>query len=64
MNTQREVTRRHFLGGTLGLAAAGHLIGVIGSKAEDAPAPAVPAPPPVRKIKLGLIGCGGRSVPA
>jgi predicted dehydrogenase len=43
--------------------AAGSLIGVIGSHAaEEKPAAPVAAPPITRKIKLGLIGCGGRGM--
>lgn len=52
--TPSVLTRRAFLGGTLLSAAAAPLVAV-GARGAD---PAANAPG--RKIKLGLIGCGGR----
>jgi myo-inositol 2-dehydrogenase / D-chiro-inositol 1-dehydrogenase len=45
-----ECSRRQFLGGALAAAASGPLLGVSMSLAAIPP----------RKIKLGLVGCGGR----
>lgn len=49
------LTRRRFLGSTLAASAVGSLLPARAT-AEVTPAAAVPG----RKIKLGLIGCGGR----
>jgi len=46
------LTRRLFIGRTL----AASVLGTLPNRAEDA------KPAPVRKIKLGLIGCGGRGM--
>jgi predicted dehydrogenase len=43
----------------MGAAAAGSLLGALAGRAEET-APAQPASAPVRKVKLGLVGCGGR----
>ncbi len=52
-----EYSRRRFLGGTLAAAAASPLLGAAATlAAEDQTA----APLSDRKIKLGLVGCGGR----
>jgi predicted dehydrogenase len=48
-----ECSRRRFLGGTLAAAASGPLLGAATLAAQK---PAASA----RKIKLGLVGCGGR----
>jgi len=60
MKEQSNVSRRHFIGSTLAATAAGTLLGTLSSRAEDKPA----SPPPTftRKIKVGLIGCGGRGM--
>lgn len=56
------LNRRRFLGGTLAATAAGALFqGLIGHAEESlAPTNAPPRVEYTRKIKLGLIGCGGR----
>jgi predicted dehydrogenase len=51
---QCVLNRRQFLGGTLAAATTAAALGVLPGGAADAGAPAG------RKIKLGLIGCGGR----
>lgn len=61
IHPQRNVSRRQFVGGSLAATAAGSLLGALHSQADGAPAEAPPAAPPVtRKVKIGLIGCGGR----
>lgn len=52
MNDQQPFPRRQFLGGALAAGAAAAVSGMAAA-AETPPAPK-------RKIKLGLIGCGGR----
>ena len=49
-----EYSRRQFLGGTLAAAAAAPLVGAATSLAAEEAATSG------RKIKLGLVGCGGR----
>jgi len=61
MNQPSPVSRRQFLGSTLAATAAGSLLGAIGSQAAEEK-PAAPAPVFKRKIKVGLIGCGGRGM--
>ncbi len=61
MNQAFLVTRREFIGSTLAATAAGGLIGDIGSHAaEEKPAAPAPATEFKRKIKLGVVGLGGR----
>jgi len=61
VNPQGNVSRRHFVGSTLAATAAGSLLGAIRNQAAgEAPAAPPPAPPVTRRIKIGLIGCGGR----
>jgi myo-inositol 2-dehydrogenase / D-chiro-inositol 1-dehydrogenase len=62
MKRQPDYSRRQFLGGALAASAAGTLLGALRTGAEEpAATPAAPAnSPPVRKIKIGLVGCGGR----
>ena len=61
MNQERFVSRRQFIGGTLAATAAGGLIGAIGSHAaEEKPVAPAPATEFKRKIKLGVVGLGGR----
>jgi predicted dehydrogenase len=57
---QPALTRRRFLGGALAAAATAASPAILRGRPAETPAP--PAAPPVftRKIKLGLIGCGGR----
>lgn len=50
MNTP-PLSRRQFLGGV----TAASVLGPLASRAQDAAAPAI-----TRKLKLGLVGCGGR----
>jgi myo-inositol 2-dehydrogenase / D-chiro-inositol 1-dehydrogenase len=53
--------RRQFIGSTLAASAAGTLLGALHSHAaETKPAAPASAPEIKRKIKIGLIGCGGR----
>jgi len=58
MNIENHLSRRKFLGTTLATAAVGGLIHTLQGQTSDTK----PATPPVfdRKIKIGLIGCGGR----
>jgi predicted dehydrogenase len=51
------ISRRGLLGGAAALAASASMLGGRKVLAADAPKPATPQ----RKIKLGLIGCGGRA---
>ncbi|MBU4459596.1 MAG: Gfo/Idh/MocA family oxidoreductase [Verrucomicrobia bacterium] len=53
--TSFDGSRRRFLGGTLAAGAAASALGPLRLPAQEAPEVA-----PVRKVKLGLIGCGGR----
>ena len=61
-------SRREFLGGAVGTAAAAPFVAAVASLVDQKPAQAAqpaaaPSAGPVapkRKIKLGLIGCGGR----
>jgi myo-inositol 2-dehydrogenase / D-chiro-inositol 1-dehydrogenase len=60
MNHKNSVSRRQFIGGTLAATAAGTLLGALSSRAENTPA-TTNAPVEIkRKIKLGVIGLGGR----
>ena len=54
---QFDRSRRRFLGGALGAAAAGPLLAAATALAAENPAAKAE---PKRKIKLGLVGCGGR----
>ena len=51
MNSQQPLPRRQFLGNAV---AAGAAVALAGAAAAESPQK------PARKIKLGLIGCGGR----
>ena len=55
MNPLAHLSRRKFLSNTLAATAAGSAISALSSRAED-----VKPITPERKIKIGLIGCGGR----
>jgi len=59
MNSGISVSRRQFMGGALGVAAATSLINSIAGAAEEKP-PAPKVEEMSRKIKLGVIGNGGR----
>ncbi len=59
MTNPARSSRRHFLGGALAAGASATLLDTSLALAADAPA-SEPKPPFARKIKLGLIGCGGR----
>ncbi|MCX6873603.1 MAG: Gfo/Idh/MocA family oxidoreductase [Verrucomicrobia bacterium] len=56
MNHKHDVSRRQFIGGTL---AASSILGTLAAHAEDNPAAAVLAKIE-RKIKIGVVGLGGR----
>lgn len=60
MSIQESVTRRTFVGGTLAATAAGTMLGALAGEAAHKAAPAAPPAKITRKIKVGLIGCGGR----
>ena len=62
MSEQTKHTRRGFIGGTLAVTAAGPLLGALMGGVEDsAAAAAAQVPGQVkRKIKIGVIGGGGR----
>ena len=60
MNGSRDCSRRDFLGATLAVGAAGTLLGGLAKAADPAPVAAAPAAAPLRKVKIGLVGCGGR----
>lgn len=57
---QSGFSRRQFLGGAVTAAAAGPLMGAAARLAADEPAVEKKSAGPKRKIKLGLVGCGGR----
>ena len=54
---QFDRSRRSFLGGALGAAASGPLLAAATALAAEKPTAGAQ---PNRKIKLGLVGCGGR----
>ena len=60
MTTQPCYSRRQFLGGTLAAGAVATVADTLAATTAEAPAVAAPPPTFARKIKLGLIGCGGR----
>jgi len=64
MNNQRNYSRRDFLGATLAATTAASVLGAVGSQAAGEAAPAATNPPaPAElgpKLKLGVIGMGGR----
>jgi predicted dehydrogenase len=53
-------SRRQFVAGTLAALSASSAAALPALAAEPRAAGTTPAAPPTRKIKLGLIGCGGR----
>ena len=57
---QSGCSRRQFLGGAVGAAAAAPFVGAAARLAADEPAEEKKSAGPKRKIKLGLVGCGGR----
>ena len=57
---QSDYSRRQFLGGALAVAASGTLLGDSARLAADQPAAEAKPGSFDRKIKLGLVGCGGR----
>jgi hypothetical protein len=65
------MNRREFVGKSIATTAAGTLLGTLAGRAEEAlvaprpaaaPAPTAPPEPAefARKIKIGVVGCGGR----
>jgi hypothetical protein len=61
MNQASNSSRRQFIGGTLAATAAGTLLEAVTAHAAEKQPPAPPAEIK-RKIKIGLIGCGGRGM--
>ena len=61
MNRGSSPTRRRFLGSALAAGASAALTGGLASTAAQTPA-APPAQDVARKLKLGIIGCGGRGM--
>jgi myo-inositol 2-dehydrogenase / D-chiro-inositol 1-dehydrogenase len=60
LNTKETLNRRQFLGGALGVATSAASLATLSSLAAEAP-PAEPKPVEYqRKVKLGVIGNGGR----
>ena len=59
MTNQPRCSRRHFLGGALAAGTSATLLNASFAGAAEAPVGG-PKPQFSRKIKLGLIGCGGR----
>jgi myo-inositol 2-dehydrogenase / D-chiro-inositol 1-dehydrogenase len=57
---QSRCSRRRFLGGAVGAAAAAPLLGAAARLAAEQPSPATESKTPKQKIKFGLIGCGKR----
>jgi len=57
---EAPLSRRKFVGGAIAAAAAASLLGAAPARAAEAPAPAAAPPAITRKIKVGLIGAGGR----
>lgn len=55
----RALSRRRFLGGALAASAAASSFNAFPVRAEEPPPPAKPAGF-TRKLKLGVVGCGGR----
>jgi predicted dehydrogenase len=60
MNEQQHPSRRQFLGRALAAGASAGMLDTLSAVAADAPAGDPKPPEFARKIKLGLIGCGGR----
>jgi myo-inositol 2-dehydrogenase / D-chiro-inositol 1-dehydrogenase len=61
MNSDTNLSRRHFIGGSLAATAAGTLASGLAARAADQPAAKEATPASfARKIKLGVIGLGGR----
>jgi myo-inositol 2-dehydrogenase/D-chiro-inositol 1-dehydrogenase len=60
-SSNQPISRRRFLGGTLAATAAASSFSVLRSRGAEQPA-AAPAKPAefTRKLKLGVVGCGGR----
>lgn len=61
MNQASNSSRRQFIGGSLAATAAGTLLEAVTAHAAEKQPPAPPAEIK-RKIKIGLIGCGGRGM--
>ena len=60
MNNPQSFSRRQFIGGTLAATGTGALLGALSIRAEDQ-ADEVAKPKELkRKIKLGVVGLGGR----
>jgi myo-inositol 2-dehydrogenase/D-chiro-inositol 1-dehydrogenase len=60
VNQRRGSSRRQFITGALSATAAAPLLCAAASLAVESPTPEVAPITPERKIKIGLVGCGGR----
>ena len=60
LNTRETLNRRQFLGGALGVATSAASLATFSSLAAEAPLPEAKPVEFQRKIKLGVIGNGGR----
>lgn len=60
MNEEQPYSRRRFLEGTLAAGATASVLNTLSAAAAEAPAGGAKPAEFARKIKLGLIGCGGR----
>ncbi len=62
MSDQSNFSRRQFIGGSLAMTAAGSLAGALTGQAEEKAAAKAAAPAHyARKIKVGIVGGGGRA---
>ena len=57
---QHGCSRRHFIGGALSVAATAPLLEAVAGLAAESPALQPTSTSSQHKIKLGLVGCGGR----
>lgn len=60
LEPKNSITRRQFLGGALAATAAASSLSTVRAWPADAPEPAAKQAELKRKIRLGVIGCGGR----
>jgi hypothetical protein len=60
LSKKETLNRRQFLGGALGMATSAASLATLSSLAADAPPPEAKPVEFQRKIKVGVIGNGGR----